>query len=209
MINYYHYIIASLPHLTLTFEHSKFNLESIREPVLELLSSSDQRALEFLLFGLTPDNLSNHFYRAAKRHSSKFIRHYFQFDQELRNIQAAYLSRKSSIDIEQWLVGSDSLTEHLQSTKGDDFGLTTYSDRGAKIIEALKTKEILEREYSIEKLRWQEAEEIVVFDYFELDTLMAFFLKASIVERWARLESEEGNRIFKEMVEKLKRSYTI
>ncbi|MFA5712979.1 MAG: DUF2764 family protein [Bacteroidales bacterium] len=209
MTNYYHYIIASLPDLTLNFEHSNFNIESLKEPIDPLLSPSDRRALEFLLFGLSPQKLTNHFYRAAKNHKSRFIREYFQFDLELRNIQAAYLSKKNGFNRTEWLVGSNPLTEYLENAKGEDLGLSSFSERGAEIIEALKSRDMLEREYSLEKLRWREAEEIVIFNYFELEVILAFFLKASIVERWAKLGSKEGERIFKELVEKLKSSYTI
>ena len=203
----YHYIIAGLPDLALDFESSGFNFDSLLDQVITMSSPEDVRCIEWLLFAQKEVNLNNHFYRAASKSKNRFIREYFKYDLEIRNIQAAYISRKNSSDVSEYLVGTNEFTELLKAGKGSDFGLSLISENAASVIKVLENENILEREQLLDNLRWNRANEICTFNYFDMDVILCFLLKASIVARWNRLDRKRGAQAFRQLVNEVKGTY--
>ncbi len=203
----YHYIIAGLPDLVLDFENSGYDFDALFEHISEMSSQEDRRCMEWLFFGLKEENLNNHFYRAAKKSKTKFIREYFAFDQEVRNIQAAYIARKNSLDPEDYLIGDNEITEQLKYSKSHDFGLSLYSDIAPEVIKVLETDNILEREQQMDSLKWRVSNDICTFNYFDINVILSFMLKASIVKRWHILDRKKGAQLFKELVNDVKGTF--
>lgn len=206
----YHYIIASLPDLTLQFEKLNFNFDALHQLIVENMSSKrDKRLLDWLSFGLKSDNLNSHFYRAAAQHKNRFIRQYFAFDREIRNIQVAYVARESNIDPTPHLVGSDEMVDQLKRDRSQEFGLTYFDRKSVEVLKALGYKNILEREQRIDALRWEVASELVIFSTFTVDQILAFLIKCSILERWQKLDSKRGAQLFKELVEEVRGTFQL
>ena len=193
----YHYIIAGLPDLILDFESSGYDFDALFQHIQEMSTKEDRRCMEWLFFGLKEENLNNHFFRAAKKSKTKFIREYFEFDLELRNIQAAYIARKNSLDPSAYLIGETEFTDQLKYSKAADFGLSLYSDSAPVIIKALETDNILDREQMLDNLRWNKANEICTFNYFDINVILSFLLKAAIVKRWNKQLVDEVKGTFK------------
>jgi len=195
--------------LILDFEKSGFNFNSLLDNIMETLSPKNKRVVEFLLFGLKEENLNNHFYRVSSASSNKFIREYFKTDLLIRNIQSAYIARKNSMDPDQFIIGRGEIQENLKSSKAPDFGLTQISDTSATVIKILETENILDREQQIDMIRWKLADEICTFNYFDINIILLFILKASIVERWSRLDKKRGLEIFEKFVYEVKGSFKL
>ena len=69
--------------------------------------------------------------------------------------------------------------------------------------------DIYERERKIDKFRWDWLEENTVFDYFNVEYLFAYLCKLQILERWAQLNAEEGERVFRELIANMKNEVEI
>lgn len=205
----YHYIISGLPDIALDFENTGFDLESLFAHISDMSTPEDIRCIEWLFFGLKEENLNNHFYRAARKMSNKFIREYFTTDLEIRNIQAAYLARKSSQDPSDFVIGSGEFTDALKNSKAADMGITHLSELSAPVLKILENENILEREQLLDLLRWERANEICTFSYFDINVILSFLLKASIVKRWAKLDRKRGAVIFKKFVDEVKGSFNM
>ena len=203
----YHYIIAGLPDIALDFENSGYDLDALFEHISEMSSQQDKRCMEWLFFGLNEENLNNHFYRAAKKSKTKFIKEYFTFDLELRNFQTAYIARKNSLDPADYLIGNNEVIEQLKTSKAPDFGLSLYSDNASVIFKILENNNILEREQLLDKLKWNKANEICTFNYFDINAVLSFLLKASIVKRWYKLDKKKGSVLFKQFVDEIKGTF--
>jgi hypothetical protein len=203
----YHYIIAGLPDLVLDFENSGYDFNALFEHISEMSSQEDRRCMEWLFFGLKEENLNTHFYRAAKKSKTKFIREYFAFDQEVRNIQAAYIARKNSLDPEDYLIGDNEITDQLKHSKSHDFGLSLYSDIATEVIKVLEIDNILEREQQMDALKWRVSNDICTFNYFDINVILSFMVKASIVKRWHILDRKKGAQLFKELVNDVKGTF--
>ncbi len=148
-----------------------------------------------------------HFYRAVEHSGNSFIRDYFSFDQEIRNIIAAYNARAYGNNPCDHLVGDNEITRQLMQSRGEDFKLEFISEYAAVLGRIMQMKDPLEREQKIDSLRWEKASELCTFHYFDIHVILAFFLKASLVARWARLDKETGSRMFRELVDEVKGTY--
>lgn len=203
----YPYLIASLPEIVLDFERSNYDVNAILEQIYINIPPKDKRFIDWLIFGLKGENLTNHFYREVMHTKNRFLNEYFKYDLDLRNIQAAFLSRRSSIDAGQFLIGDSPLTEALRTSKAADFGASEFFEDLTKLMTVLSGSNILEREQNIDMLRWKKANEINTFNYFDIDYLLGFILKLLIINRWDTLDKKRGALLFKELVEDVRGSY--
>jgi len=205
----YHYIISGLPELLPDFEKSGFDLDAVTKSISEMCSSKDRRCIEWLFFGLKEENLNNHYYRAASKSGNKFIREYFNADLAIRNIQSAFLARKNSLDAESFIVGKGDIQDNLLTNKSADFGLSQISGIASSVLKILEIDNILEREQQMDLLRWNIANEICTFNYFDIEKILLFLLKASIVKRWSKLDKKTGADLFRKFVTEVKGSFKL
>lgn len=58
-------------------------------------------------------------------------------------------------------------------------------------------------------LRWNIANEICTFNYFDIERILLFLLKASIVKRWSKLDKKTGAELFRKFVSEVKGSFKL
>ncbi len=190
-MNNYHYIIAGLPELVPDFEVQEFSYPDMQSAIVSQLSAKDARLVEWLEFGLESHNMSHHFYSAAKRSKNNFILEFFKFEQLLRNTQVQFLAKQTGKKGEDYFIGE-------YSTEFEEYN---------KILSVFRTENIIERERLIDRLRWEKISEIVTFEYFSINVILAFLAKAKIIERWNRLDREEGAKLFRELVSEVRGTF--
>ncbi|MEN6619546.1 MAG: DUF2764 family protein [Rikenellaceae bacterium] len=205
----YQYIIAGLPDIALDFENGNFDIDVITRHILEHLSQKDIRLTDWVRFGLKEENLCNHFYRGALKSKNRFVREYFNFDLMLRNIQAAHIARKSQQNPDLYLVGNSAIVDALKSSKAPDFGISTELEFAPKLIQILENPNILEREQLIDQLRWNKANEICTFSYFNINVILSFILKSHILKRWSELDKKRGSLLFKQLIDEVRGTYKL
>lgn len=209
MANNYQYIVAGLPQLTLNFEEGNFSFESIKESIYVQCSAKDRRLIDWLLFGLDDSNMNNHFYREIKKVKNNFLKEYFTFDLEVRNIIAAWSARESQKEPSEYLIGDSEVTESLRSSKSHDFGLTGISDNAPAVIKALEDSNILAAEQAIDRLRWEKSNQIIRFNYFDIDVILSFLIRCYLVERWSKLDKKQGAELLKQLVDEVRGTFSI
>jgi hypothetical protein len=80
-------------------------------------------------------------------------------------------------------------------------GELPYSE--AVIAAVSDEKNIVEKERKIDVIRWSEAEEIAVFDFFNVDYILSYLVKVNIVARWALLSPEVGRQMLNRLIKEL------
>jgi len=201
----YHYIVTGLPLLILDNENKAFSYEKLCQTLREQLPPNDLRWVDWLDFGMNPSCLGPHFYRAALRQNNPFISQYFDFDLKLRNTLTAFSARKAGIPLAPVLLPSrdPDFDQALLQSKAADFGLRTLWDPAARLFSILETPNLLQREEKIDQLRWDEANRICTFHYFNINTILGFLLKAALVQRWLLLDKDLGQERFQALVKEL------
>ena len=184
----YVYIVAGLPELTSGFETTGFDYAALKESVMELLSEKDQQLVELMEEGFDEQTLGPDFYAKAAESKNRFIREYFDFDGRLRNMKVNYLAKRLGKD------GKAFLVEMPEA----DF------DEGKQIEEILADADFVKREQKMDELKWEKASDIACMDYFNMNAILAFLVKAKTVQRWAELDTAKGEEMFKKLVQEIR-----
>ena len=194
MANNYHYIIAGLPELFLNAENKGFQYEQFRAPIVEQLSQSDLKFVELLEEGLNADNLSEEFYAkvfSSKRGENRFLRFLFAMDLAIRERIVEFVSPQNA---EQYLVKHSQVEEPSEEFK-------------AQLNSTLAMTNIIERELSLDRLKWEEINNYLTFEYFTINNILAILAKAKIIDRWSNLDRAAGMELFRKFVDEVRGTF--
>lgn len=157
------------------------------------------------------------FYQAATRSSNAFIRRWYQFDGILKNTIVAYAARLQNRSAEGEFVyplskaaGREDVQEPeliawIKENMGQgDFGLKHRLKYAREMFEALENPDVFERESSVDRFRWNMADEMILGKDFHLDVVLAYMLKAGILRRWQDMQLEKGRAYLEEVVSELR-----
>ena len=184
----YVYIVAGLPELTSGFENTGFDYAAVKESIMELLSEKDQQLVELMEEGFDENTLGADFYAKAAESKNRFIREYFDFDGRLRNMKVEYLAKRLSKESDPYLVNFEEA----------DF------EEEKQIAEILENADFVQREQKMDELKWEKASDIARMDYFNMNAILAFLVKAKTVQRWAELDPEKGTEMFHKLVKEIR-----
>ncbi len=177
--------------------------EELEERLKEELREPDEEVDERYVGMPFEKRLWTQFYDACERSGSPFVRAWYAFDRQLRNIAAAYTARKTGRDIEPELVGTDDINNALVRNSAADFGLKAEVDAIDTLVQILENKNMVEKERQLDLIRWNKADELTDFDYFNLNKILAYCAKIDIVHRWMSLDPQIGNEMFIRLVGEL------
>lgn len=187
MSNYY-YIIASLPALSQDYAFTRKSPEDILAEIRSLLSKEDNAVIDFVLSA--PSDREG--YEKVLSSKSAFIREYFAFDLAVKNYKVEWLNKTLSRP-----AGKDVVVVDKKYQK----------EAAPEVAKAFATASLLDREKAIDNLYWNKINELTIFNYFDLNVILAFVLKMQIIRRWLLLDEEEGRRKFRELVTEVKGTF--
>lgn len=177
----YQYIIAGLPDISMNCDAAGFDYEETRDFIKSQCSAKDCGYIDFLDSGLEGAEDAMAFYGSAARSGSSFLRDFFAFDRKVREAKVAY----------------------LEGTGLDGFEFEEMED----LKDVFSTKDLLEREKQLDRLYWQKADDLVLFDIFDIDVILCFLAKAKIVRRWNRLDPATGSEFFRQLVQEVRGTF--
>jgi hypothetical protein len=149
------------------------------------------------------------FYSYVKTFDNKFINEWFSFLRDFNNILTALSCRKYGIDIATQMVGGGDLVETLTRSQAPDFGLKKEVEYLEPMLQLTDASDIIERELKLDMIKWDMADEITTFDYFTIERILAFIIKAGMVYRWTKLDAKIGEEMFKKLVNDLRETYQL
>jgi hypothetical protein len=181
---------------TVSVEHSLFPPEfwqdQIKAPkegpefVLDFLKSADLQSVGFKEI----DHLyASYFEYVLGATTHEFMREYFTFQQNLRNIVAALRARQKGLDPSEYLIGEGEVIQILSSSTAEDFNLSLEFPW----IESLNKAETPhERQAMVEQIQWNYLDEHAGPDPFDFRMILAYLLKLEILERQLALSEDKG-----------------
>lgn len=184
----YVYIVAGLPELTANYEGGDFDYKALKDSITELLSEKDQQLVELLEEGFDENTLGADFYAKAAKSKNRFVREYFDFDARLRNIKVQYLAKRLGKKGDTYLV----------EMPDADF------EEESQIRAILEDVDFVDREQKMDELKWEKASDIARMDYFNMNAILAFLVKAKTVQRWAELDPAKGEEMFHKLVDEIR-----
>ncbi len=163
----------------------------------------------FLTDGISKeDYLSSMYYEFAMQSTNKFLNSWFEFNLNINNILSAYACRKHKLEMRHFILGNNEVAQTIRSSNARDFGLTGLFDQLDVVLRITEESDLLEREKKIDALKWTWLDENTFFNYFSVERVLAYILKAEMIERWKALSVEKGTQIFRELLGNLKEGVT-
>lgn len=143
--------------------------------------------------------------------NNTFIREWFSFDLNLRNVLTALNCRKFNYKTENQLIKTKQSTVYdLLANNRFKADLFEEEMSCADIIFRIAEmdKSMIEKEKMIDTLKWNWLDEHTFFHYFTIEKILGFILKLQITERWIKLDAETGKQLLQKLLNELKTSYT-
>ncbi|MCC8173706.1 MAG: DUF2764 domain-containing protein [Odoribacter sp.] len=156
-------------------------------------------------YDVIPENvLSWMYYNYMMSSDNEFIAEYAEFSMNIKNLITALNSRKYGRSVQQEIIGNNDFSQALCSNTSRDFGLTIDYPWVEQVITLMENDNLVERERGLDFLLWDYLDEAVTFQYFSIERVIAFMLKLLILERWSKLDSDSGRRVFIDMIERFR-----
>lgn len=147
------------------------------------------------------------YYNHLLKSGSKFIRNYAEFVMNVKNLETALTCRKYGKEVAPEIIGDNIFARTLRTSNSKDFGLAMEYPYVEKVISLMNNTNLVERERGLDLLLWDYIEEAVVYEYFSMEKVLSFMLELMIVERWSKMNSESGRKVFMEVVDKFRKSF--
>lgn len=144
-------------------------------------------------------------YAEGAKAENKLVREWFAFNLTLNNVLAAAICRKHNFDLKKSIVGDGEVQELLRTSTQKDFGLGVVLDNADTILRLCEVEDLYEREKKTDALRWEWLEQQTLFNYYELENVLVYYLRSKMLHRWDLLNVEEGTKVFKALVADMKR----
>jgi hypothetical protein len=200
-------------------ERGNYALDFLEDQVKEPVSSLPAYLSDFII-DYKADNredaskswetiLEERFYDHLLSLENDFLREWFELELNLGNVLTGLNCRKHNLSMESQMIGTGYIVENILRSKARDFGLSQDFPEVDQVIAAWESNNLLEREKALDVIRWQWIEENVFFHYFTIERLLGFLLQLEMVERWLKLDHDEGERLFRELLKHLGSSYKL
>lgn len=194
-MNNYEYIVAGLPVLQQgPAQGSHDSAARILSSIREQLSARDNELVDLLLSGYESENLNTEFYSRSLSHRNRFIREFFSYDLDLRNVKVEYLNKS---------LGRPADMDTVVPAGRED---ESFEGR-QEVMAVLENGDILRRERGLDDLMWKRIDEITVMDVFDIEAILGFIAKLKIIDRWDKLDPETGRELFRKLVEEIRSTY--
>jgi hypothetical protein len=153
--------------------------------------------------------LERYFYAYLTTSGNDFVRDWFTYRMNKKNVITALICRQHDLVMEHQLIGESDFTEALMRSNARDFGLSNEFEELEKILSAWESQSLLAREKALDNIDWQWIEEHTFFHYFTIEKVIGFLLMYAMVERWMKLDKAEGEKLFNKFLEALGKSFVL
>lgn len=138
---------------------------------------------------------------------NKFLKSWFEFELNITNVFAAINSRNFRINPEYQIIGNTPVAIQLRKNQTKDFGLTVDFPLVEKLLQIASLPNIIDRERSIDLLKWNWLDEMTFFHYFDIEKVISYLIKLLIVNRWMKLDPATGQKMFDHILSDIKKSH--
>lgn len=153
------------------------------------------------------DQLSTLYFDHATQAGNKFLRTWFEYERDIKNILSGLTARRHKMPVENLLIGSNTVTDAIRKSNARDFSLSAEFPFVEKIIQINENTDLLMREKAIDQLKWNYIDELNTFNYFSIEVILGFVFKLDMVERWLKLDKKTGEEMFHKLLKDLENSY--
>jgi hypothetical protein len=138
---------------------------------------------------------------------NEFLQDWASFSINLKNYLIAKNCAEYNFKAEEQLLMTEFTENVYQALVRGSFGSDIIKDEllfSEKIVSILDSeKTVVQKEHELDDLRFEVLEELTFFNYFSIEKILSYIIKVIIIERWLRMDKEQGQKAFKAIIDKL------
>jgi hypothetical protein len=207
-------------------QNKQFNCHAIYqkreiEKKIDLSKELPQYMIDFLKwkkeqdskeFNLSAENkLHTLFYEYVLQVKNDFLRNWFQFELNTKNLITAINCNKFNYPTENQIILIESnaavntllINNRLKHELFDEE--LPFSEQIFRLVES--DLNLIEKEKALDKIRWNYLDENTFFHYFTIEKVLSYVIKLIIAERWLKLDAKTGKVLLDKLIEELRTSY--
>lgn len=141
---------------------------------------------------------------------NRFVRAWYTYNRDMNNVLVATICRKHGFDVSRMIVGRGAVADILRKNLPQkDFGLAGVLDDVQDIMSLVEVDNLMEREKRMDALRFQWLDNATLFIDFSVENVLAYYLQTEMLNRWAVLTVEQGEKVFRELVADMKKGISL
>lgn len=152
------------------------------------------------------DSLSVEYFEFAQSSNNKFISKWFTLNKNIKNILAVYTSNKLGWTAEKYILGTTEVENSIRRLNKNELISLDVIHNIEEILKVANIEDITERERALDILRWNWLDEYNFTNIFGIENVLSYYIKLLIIERWANLNKERGSKIFRDIINELKKT---
>jgi hypothetical protein len=186
-------LVIEVPDLPVEFKKTN-DLITLLPPFLSDWLTENDYWLEEKPISDLERQLFSLFYHEISNSDNDFIKSYFRFLQDLKNIIAAINARTYDLPIKNQLIGESDINSSLTRSQTPDFGLGEQYPFIEQLQQYIDKSSLYDLEKYVDRLKWNRLEELTSLDFFENSNVFAYYLQLKISWRWLLLDQQEAEK---------------
>lgn len=127
------------------------------------------------------------YFEQLQETENRFLQQWADQELNLINFLAAQRCEMNSIDKKEQLIKGNEYTDLLLEYPLSEKIVRTEFSAANQLISIVENANYQEREFAMDRLRWEMIDEINRFEYFTVDRILGYFQKLLLLERWATI----------------------
>ena len=144
------------------------------------------------------------FYEYAMQCPNRMISAWYSLNLDITNILTAMIARKNGWDVADYIQGENDVTEMILTNSAKDFNLSSEYDYIKDLVKIVECEDPVKKEKQIDAFKWIWLEEQTFFDVFSIEAVFAYLCKLDMLERWGKLDAQQGKERFSQIIEDLR-----
>ena len=120
------------------------------------------------------------------------------------NILTAMIARKNGWNVADYIQGDTEVNEMIRTNSSRDFDLSLEYDYVKDLMKIVDEEDPVQKERYIDAFKWVWLDEQTFFNPFSIEAVFAYLCKLEMLQRWERLDPEQGKATFERIIDELR-----
>lgn len=144
--------------------------------------------------------LADKYYDHIMEKGSDFLKEFTLLNYNIENLRAFIESGKYKMDQERFITGNNSMALHLQQSVSRTLTRDPEFDLFDEVVSLSEITSIAEKELKFDQLKWNLIDEMIFFEYFNINWILGYLHKLFILRRWANLDAHSGEEKLRKII---------
>ncbi len=140
----------------------------------------------------------------ASKCPNKMMSKWYKLIRDINNILTAMIARKNGWNVADYIQGDTEVNEMIRTNSSRDFDLSLEYDYVKELMKIVDEEDPVQKERYIDAFKWVWLDEQTFFNPFSIEAVFAYLCKLEMLQRWERLDPEQGKATFERIIDELR-----